>query len=229
MVANYVGGGLLHRRNMMNEQTAEGTVYKWDYTMGLPEDIGWTRYSSAGTETVTLEDNGMRLLIEDTSIVRWKPPVETCLSGYAEIVFIPVSFVRNGQGMNARGIQLQVSNGTSGLKTVSRMIQSNASYIQCRQVGSSYSIVVLGYDGPCFLPNVLNYQKIGNNINGKTIVTIPRSGTTDKMNDLVTYTYDGYDKSSSTYSAMHRNQYNAFGLADAGEVIFVSAKFTIYE
>lgn len=213
----------LIRRRGMKEEAEQGVVYAWDHTMGLPEDIGWTRYSSKNTETVTLEDDGMRVSITDSSSVFWAPPVETCTSGWAEFTVIPVSFTGNGAWNNLRGISLFLSDGAKGFRICFRMVISNIYCIQHRyNTGTASHNMGNFFDSQTLCPYVENYVKVGNNIDGNTIGSIP-SVRSNVLRPNQTYTKTGYD--FSKYQTI-RNQ---FGLDNGGECIFVSAKFTILE
>lgn len=216
-----MGGSKFVRRRELTGKEPE--IYYWDYTMGLPEDNGWTKYQNKESIAVTLESNGMRVrATENGSVVSWYPPVRTCKSGYAEFVCIPISFANQGATTSDRGIRFQVSDGTGGFRI--RFSKTSQNYIQHRYwTGSTVNASGKVYDAKTFGYNVENYCKIGNNINGDSFVTIPKQNATNYMTQLVTKDITGHD--ISTYYTTQ----NLFGFTDACEVIFVSAKFVILE
>lgn len=219
----------LVRRRGMQEQKTEGTVYEWNYTMGLPEDIGWTRHTEGtADDTITFDSDGM-LVTMSSGGVFWSPPTEIITSGVAEFVVIPV-VMGYGSWNNMNGIALQISSGTDvGQKISFRRPNTSAQYIQHRyknsasSYGSSYVYdnKTFGYDVPCFC-------KIENNPTAGKI-TVPKRSQTDYMNALESKDVAG-NFGQGAYNASYRNRYSAFGLYTDGQqysVKFVSVKFTV--
>jgi hypothetical protein len=188
----------------------------WHFSMGLPENNGWSRSSQSNGETVEMTAQGMHVTTLSTDYVLWVPPTSVCNSGIAEFEVIPI-ITPKGAWNNQKGIRLQLSNGSAGFKIFFRRPESGQDYIQNRyNSGTGAHNISPVFEGHTFVLGEKNHCVIKNNIDGKTIVTLPRNSLTN----YETFEYDWFNKSQ--YQCI----YNAFGLLDACEVYFVSARFT---
>lgn len=81
----------------------------WDYSMGLPEDNGFTKTIDGANISDELTDNGLLISVNSGGYIRYKPiGFETCNEGIYEIKFIMSTIPANN------GIRLILSNGTDG-------------------------------------------------------------------------------------------------------------------
>lgn len=98
---------ILRRRNLESE-CGEARDVSWDYTMGLPEDNGFSReiYNDAAS---VLTDDGVMLQASSYAYIKYTFPVKTAKRAVVEVVvqFKDISATQNG-------FRLLLSNGSYG-------------------------------------------------------------------------------------------------------------------
>lgn len=107
----------MFRRRMMLESHKNNDIdwdLEWDYTMGLPENNGFTKTISGNYTYDELTNEGLKIKISNApSYLRYEPTgYETCSEGIYEIKLFITSVPVNVNVLN--GIRLLLSDGVSG-------------------------------------------------------------------------------------------------------------------
>lgn len=113
----------------------------WDYTMGLPEDNGFTKTISGNNAYDELTDEGLKIEVTNNpSYLKYEPiGYETCNEGIYEIKLFITSVPTNPAILN--GIRLLLSNGVAG-----NQICINGNQIKYLAGGTQIKITDMPYE-----------------------------------------------------------------------------------
>lgn len=121
------GGTNLLRRRMLMQPIRQPVIdwdVVWDYTMGLPEDNGFTKTVSGNSPQAEIQQDGLRITVAmATDYIRYDPTdYPTCNEGIWEI---ELSFA--GLPIN-EGVRMILSDGEKGCQIFIRAISGDGKY-----------------------------------------------------------------------------------------------------
>lgn len=94
----------------------------WDYSMGLPEDNGFTKTIDGANISDELTDNGLLISVNSGGYIRYKPiGFETCNEGIYEV---EVKIISNSAVLG-QGLRLQLTNDNLSRGGVSFFVNQN--------------------------------------------------------------------------------------------------------
>ena len=124
----------MNRRRMMmaSSRKHNPNVLRWDYTMGMPEDNGFERYSNGTNYSYEMTNNGLIITPSIQNYVRLNPlesSLQFCNEGILEIRVNIVS-IHSG---TYNGLRLILSDGEGGCHIQIRSLNENTMFYNTTQ------------------------------------------------------------------------------------------------